>query len=76
MATYSKGTAVTEIVNFDRSTKVWIQCLDHSNSKWYTKDPYSSQWFAQPMNSDAFGNPKCDCECGISRYILSEDYES
>jgi hypothetical protein len=65
-----------DIQHFDRSTKVWIECKNHPESKWYSKDPFVSNWFAQPSNCDAFGVAKCNCECQVSEYILSEDYVS
>lgn len=74
--TYPARTAVTEIQQFDRSTKVTIQCLTHPASEWMTKDPYSSRWFASPRNCTPFGTPLSDCECGISNYVTSEPYSA
>lgn len=74
MTTYTKGTSIHDVKSFDRSIKVWIECKDHPESKWYTKNPWTSQWFSQPSNTTPFGSPKTECDCHVDNYILSHDY--
>lgn len=76
MTTYPKGTPINTITNFDRSTKVVIECPNHPDNKWTTKEPATSRWFTHHTNSDAFGNPLHDCDCAINNFITSEEYTS
>jgi hypothetical protein len=74
MTIYPKHTPVTAITHFDRSTKVWFECMNHEGSKWYSKDPFVSQWFAQLTNCDPFGNPRVDCDCKADQMWTTDEY--
>lgn len=71
---YPVHTPVTAIRTFDRSTKVMFECMNHEGSKWMSKDPFVSNWFADWDNSDAYGLPKVDCECTASYMWTTAEY--
>lgn len=66
---YPIHTPVSAITRFDRSTKVFFECSIHEDSKWMSKQPSCSQWFAVTDNG-------YDCGCSMSgdTWWTSEEY--
>ena len=65
---YPKGTPISQVEQFDRGQKVVIVCKNHPMSRWVSKDPYVSRWFATAVEYE-------ECECPLSEsYVLDEDY--
>lgn len=75
MTIYPVHTPVSEISHFNRGTKVQFECMDHEGSRWVSKDPYVSQWFARWDNSDAFGSPLKNCDCKANKMWTIEEYD-
>lgn len=55
---YPVGTKISEIKEFDRSTKVWFSCPNHATT-WASKDPWASSWFRMKGMGD-----QCNCPVG------------
>lgn len=71
MTVYPKHTPIAAITHFDRSTKVHFECMIHEGSKWMSKQPSCSQWFA------SWGNTE-DCDCSMDdlrNWWTSEEYD-
>lgn len=70
------GTPVKEIKRFDRSTKVYFQCTEHSDYIWCSKEPSVSSWFpgndaARDLEFRCLPLP-CNSRC---EYVTSYEYE-
>jgi hypothetical protein len=65
--TYPAGTPATDIVRFDRTTKVAVICKDHpEGGVWHTKDPFVSTWFGAGDG----------CQCPAGNFVTAEPYTS
>lgn len=68
---YAEGTPITDVRGWDRSIKAVFHCPFHpENGSFRSKAPLSSTWF--PTTQDDYHI----CDCQLSEFVLSEDYES
>jgi hypothetical protein len=63
---YPKGTSISAITQFDRSTKVAFECAKHpEHGTFYSKDPHVSRWFGE-------GQP---CDDSLDEFVTASEYD-
>jgi hypothetical protein len=62
---YPKGTPVSAITQFDRSTKVAFECTKHPGRTFASKDPNVSRWFGDSQ----------PCEDDLSDFVTAAEYD-
>jgi len=77
---YPKGTNISEIRHFDRSTKVTFACSEHMEIHYRSKDPFSSNWFPanELANQIGFGIEEDPCAHTFKNHgewLTTEDYD-
>jgi hypothetical protein len=62
---YPKGTPLTAIKQFDRSTHIAFECPKHPGQTFSSKDPNVSRWFGS-------GQP---CDDDLSEFVTAAEYD-
>lgn len=69
IAVYQAGTKMSDVRHFDRSVHVQFRCPLHPESRYSSKDPYVSSWFAgQGMECPP------ECTARADDMIVTADY--
>lgn len=62
---YPKGTPISAIARFDRSTKVAFECTKHPGAVFASKDPNVSRWFGESE----------PCEDSLKDFVTAAEYD-